>query len=86
MILLLLAFWLRMPETLNSIRTVLYHSSGLSSERPFYSLSAYGPQRNLKDAYAEAGFTDIGLIQVPPEGGVAPVVRHAEDHPFHLAV
>ncbi len=34
----------------------------------------------------EAGFTHIGLIQVPPEGGIASMVRHAEHHAFHLAV
>lgn len=31
------------------------------------------------------GFSHVSLVQVPEDGGIGTVVRHAEHHAFHLA-
>jgi hypothetical protein len=42
--------------------------------------------RRQPELVQKARFSNVRLVQVPPESGVGPVVRHAEDGPFHLPV
>ena len=61
-------------DNTGSIAVAVYHGEGVTARG-----------RSQQQLVDETGFPHKALIEVPPEGGICVMVRHAEHHALHLA-